>query len=126
MLHRPQGITTVPPHIRLRLLGAFHLEKQSAPVHLSTRKVEALLAFLALHPEPQAREKLAALFWGDSLDEQARRSLRTALANLRKELGDILLADRETVQLAPEAPLWVDACQFEQAAAADPSSSLRW
>ncbi|MBI5302786.1 MAG: tetratricopeptide repeat protein [Chloroflexi bacterium] len=96
--------------VRVTLLGAFQVERDAQTIHLPTRKVESLLAYLALHPEPHAREKLAALCWGDSTDELARRSLRTALFSLRQELGnDLLLADRETVQLNPDFPIWVDA-----------------
>ena len=84
------------------------------------RKVESLLAYLVLNPEKHAREKLAALLWGDVPDEQARHSLRTALAALRKALGDdILLADRETVQLNPSISLRVDVREFEQRADLD-------
>ncbi len=100
--------------IRLYLFGSFRLERDSQTIRLPTRKVESLFAFLALFPEQHPREKLAALLWGDSTDEQARHSLRTALATLRKELGDeILLTDRETVQLNPDPPLWVDALEFQ-------------
>ena len=101
---------TCTPALRLYLLGSFHLERDAQTIHLSTRKVESLFAFLVLHPEAHPREKLAALLWGDSTDEHAQRSLRTALATIRKELGDdVLLADRETVQLDPGLAIWVDA-----------------
>src|SRR5574341_445069 len=100
--------------IRLYLLGSFRLEREGRTTHLRTRKVESLFAYLALFSEAHTREKLAALLWGDSTDEQARHSLRTALAALRKELGDeILITDRETVQLNPDPPLWVDALEFQ-------------
>ncbi len=100
--------STVP--LRVYLLGAFRLEHNGQIRRLPTRKDEALLAYLVLHPESHSREKLAALFWGDASDEQARTSLRTALATIRKELGDdVLIADRETVQLNPDFPIWVDA-----------------
>ncbi len=100
--------------LRLFLLGAFRIERDSRTLQLPTRKVESLFAYLALHPEQHPREKLAALLWGDSTDEQARHSLRTALATLRKSLGDdVILADRETVQLNPDLPLWVDAREFQ-------------
>ncbi|MBI3915159.1 MAG: tetratricopeptide repeat protein [Chloroflexi bacterium] len=95
--------------LKLYLLGAFRLERDSKRVNFSTRKIESLLAYLALFPEQHSREKLAALLWGDSTDEQARHSLRTALAAIRKALGDeILIADRESVQLNPDAAMWVD------------------
>src|SRR5262245_21769005 len=97
------------PH-RLQLLGTFRLTHDDKVVPLYSRKVESLLAYLALNPEPHAREKLATLFWGDSTDEQARSSLRVALNNLRKQLGsDALLTARDTVQLNPAFPLSVDA-----------------
>jgi predicted ATPase/DNA-binding SARP family transcriptional activator len=109
--------TAISPSARLYLLGAFRLERDGRLVGLPTRKVESLLAFLALYREAHAREKLAARFWGDSPDQQARDSLRTALKTLRKQLGDdVLLADRETVQLNPAFSLWIDVREFEQTA----------
>jgi predicted ATPase/DNA-binding SARP family transcriptional activator len=111
---------------RLNVLAAFRLEASAGgarsqdkfqSIDLPTRKIESLLAYLALHPEPHAREKLAALIWGDATDEQARNSLRNALSVLRKQLvDDLLLVDRETVQLAPRFPLWVDAVEFKRQA----------
>lgn len=64
---------------------------------------------LVFFPEPHSLEKLAALFWDDSRDELAPRSLRAALAAIRKELGDdVLVADREIAQINPAYSLWVD------------------
>jgi len=95
---------------RLYLLGGFRLEREGARVQLYSRKVESLLAYLVLFPQEHAREKLAALLWGDSTDEQARHSLRMGLSSIRKHLSnDALLADRETVQWNPKFALWVDA-----------------
>ena len=53
-------------------------------VAFSARKTESLLVYLILHPDPHPREQLAALFWGDSTDDDARRSLRVALSGRRK------------------------------------------
>jgi predicted ATPase/DNA-binding SARP family transcriptional activator len=102
------------PRVRLRLFGSFEGALDDAPVHLPTRKIEALLAYLVLHPAPHAREKLAALFWGDVPDDRARVSLRYALARLRQAFGPkLLLAGRETAQINPEFPIWVDARAFQ-------------
>ena len=104
-----------PIQTRLFLLGSFRLEHKTRAIHFSTRKIESLLAYLVLNPHAHAREKLAALFWGDTSNDQARLSLRVALAALRKELGDdLLIADRETVQINPDFPIWVDAKEIER------------
>src|SRR5882724_6594333 len=103
--------------MRLRLLGRLALagDGGAAPIRLSTRKCGALLAFLAISGEQTAsREKLATLLWGSCPDQQARQSLRQALALLRKELGDAAFfeSDKTTVRLTEDA--WsVDLHDFE-------------
>jgi predicted ATPase/DNA-binding SARP family transcriptional activator len=100
--------------LHLNLFGQLRIKRGITPIRLPTRKLDSLLAYLVLHPGAHGREKLASLFWGDVPDEQARASLRNALAILRKRLGrDLLIADRELVQLNPTYPLWVDALEFE-------------
>jgi predicted ATPase/DNA-binding SARP family transcriptional activator len=100
--------------LRVYLFGHFRMESQTGPIQLPTRKVEALLAYLILNPNPHSRELLAALLWGDTTDARARASLRNALSILRRKISnDLLLADRATVQLNPYFPLWVDALDFK-------------
>ncbi len=139
----PPAAPVRSPRLRIFLLGAFRLERDSpnrAPpgstrkhaeqVHLPTRKIESLLAFLVLHPEPHAREELAALLWGDVSDDLAHSSLRRALVLLRQALGaDLLLADRTSIQLNPDLPLWADAHAFQSQAesflhSASPESAI--
>lgn len=103
--------------IRLYVLGPIKIERDGKSISFSRRKVQALLAYLALYPQEHPREHLAALFWGDSTDEASRLSLRVALNLLRKEIGfDLILADRETVALNPELTLWLDAREMQDAA----------
>ena len=110
------------------LLGAFRVELKTQSIRLPTRKIEALLAYLILNPGAHAREKLASLFWGDSSDTAARGSLRKALTLLRKHISnDLIIADRETVQVNPSFPVWVDVNAFEtqaQELLLDPSPDL--
>lgn len=102
------------PNLRLYLLGAFRLERDGEPVALPTRKAASLLAYLVLHPQEHSREQVAALFWGDSTDTAARRSLRVALTPLRAQLGaDAFIGDSETIQFNPEFGLWVDAREID-------------
>jgi len=94
-----------PSKFRLSLLGRFELTGRDGPVELSSKKLAGLLAYLACTaPQPQPREKLAALLWGSHFDTQARQNLRQALFRLRRVLGqDVLHSDEEEVSLAPGA-----------------------
>ncbi len=73
---------------RLSLFGGFVLtDSENKSIDPGPRKAKALLAWLAVHPNTEhPREKLAALFWPDKEEEQARHSLRQALSSLRKAL----------------------------------------
>ena len=103
----------------LTLLGGFRLRAQSdRPVAVSSRKGQALLAYLGAHPgQPQARDKLTALLWPDADDRQARQSLRQTLFALRKVLAPVkkglLRIDGDTVALDPVA-VAADATSFER------------
>lgn len=103
--------------VNLVLLGGLRLQTDSGePVPLSTKKVGALLAYLALHPgQAQARPKLATLLWGDRSEVQARESLRQALSLVRKALSHVdtrsLIAYQDTISFEPAA-LTTDAIVF--------------
>lgn len=86
----------------LQLLGGLELrDAEGAAVSLRTRKCGLLLAYLGVAPDrAHSRDQLAGLLWGDRQDEQARGSLRNALSDLRKALGeDALVVDRDVVSL---------------------------
>src|SRR5512142_715643 len=85
-------------------------------------KVRALLAYLAVERDrPHRRDELVGLFWPDSAEEDARTSLRQALAQLHAALGDsqaaqpVVLASRESVEWNPAADADVDVIAFEEA-----------
>ena len=103
-----------PSKFRLSLLGRFELTGRDGPVELPSKKLAGLLAYLACTaPQPQPREKLAALLWGSHFDTQARQNLRQALFRLRRVLGqDVLHSDEEEVSLAPGA-IDCDAARLE-------------
>jgi WD40 repeat protein/DNA-binding SARP family transcriptional activator len=82
-------------------------------------KVRALLSYLAVEWErPHRREKLAGLLWPDYPESSARSSLRRALADLRKGIGDegaeppYLLITRQMIQFNQESEAWVDVTAF--------------
>jgi predicted ATPase/DNA-binding SARP family transcriptional activator len=107
-----------PAELHLHLFGRFRAERWGEVIQLATRHERLLLAWLALHSEPHAREKLAALLWPDASDAAGRASLRNTLSSLRRHLGrDSFTSDRETVQLSPDFPIRADAAEFRREAA---------
>lgn len=89
---------------QLDVLGALRLcTADGTEVRLASRKARALLGYLALRPlDAQSRDRLASLLWEDVDTEQARASLRQALAGLRRLTGEhaLIRADAETMQLS--------------------------
>src|SRR5688500_17831161 len=75
--------------VSLSVLGGFQARLEAGPpLTFRTKKAQALLAYLLLHPRRvHRRESLAALFWGEMTDARARGSLRHALHELRRSLA---------------------------------------
>ena len=114
--------------LRVRLGGGLRLDAGGVELPPpASRRARGVLAYLALHPGPHARARLAAVFWPDVLDESARTSLRAALSELRRALGpaaDHIVATRDTVALDGD-DLIVDARAFDQALRrGDPAAAL--
>jgi len=87
----------------LTTLGSLQLvDKRSGDVELRGRRKElALLVFLARRaPRPVPRAVLAELLWGDKDEERGRASLRQALSQVRRALGDALETRGDDVTLA--------------------------
>ena len=111
--------------LRVRLLGELQAEAEGEPIAMPPgRRAWALLAWLALHPGEHARGSVAARFWPDVLDSSARASLRSALWELRRALGDddALGAGRDRIALRCETDLaafdaFVAAGRLEEAVA---------
>lgn len=105
---------------RLRMFGGFHLTSATGDaIKLPTRKISLLLAYFACAVgQAHSREKLAGLFWGETQDDQARGSLRRALAALRATLGsEAFNSDHGAITLLP-GHLNADVDHLSQAAAA--------
>lgn len=110
----------VQPKFQVRILGGFELSAADGNASVSPRRIlRALIALLALAPPTGwPREELAHMLWGDRDAEQARASLRQALAEVRRIMGEAcILTDRETAVLNPMA-VSVDAAEFVQLAKA--------
>src|ERR671912_2063127 len=90
----------------VRLLGGLTVTDDDVTLAVPRGRCAGLLAWLALHPGMQPRGRVAARLWPDVMDESARRSLRTALLDLRGELGPQaaghLLGTRDEIGLGPD------------------------
>jgi predicted ATPase/DNA-binding SARP family transcriptional activator len=117
-------IMNTMPCLELSFLGPFQVKLDSQPVtSFEADKVRALLAYLAVESDhSHRREGLAALFWPGWPDTSARTSLRNALSNLRKAIGDdnveppFLLITRETIQFNSESDYYLDTAEIERIA----------
>jgi DNA-binding SARP family transcriptional activator len=115
--------------LHLKVLGGFEARLASGDcAEIPIRKGQALLAYLALHPDKTLqRTKLAGLLWGDHTESQAQTNLRQTLTVLRKALAaiqeDVLRADRKSIGLNWDC-LEVDAASFEELVARGAQSDL--
>jgi len=103
----------------LHLLGGCQFIRRDRVVRLETVKTSALLAYLAAQPLPQSRLKLTGLLWGGLPEAHARRNLRHALWNLRRQFNcpgapPLLLIDPLTVAFNRQADYWLDVEELEQ------------
>jgi WD40 repeat protein/DNA-binding SARP family transcriptional activator len=110
--------------LELRLLGQFEVRLDETPILLPSRHAQSLLAFLVLSAgTAHRRERLAALLWPDTDDDNARAYLRHALWRIRKALEatlpdnrQYLLSDDLTIAFNKGSACWVDAVDLEAAA----------
>ncbi len=112
-----------PGELAVRLFGPFAANGASGPAGLTSRKAQALLAYLCRRPGLSApRESLVGLLWADSDEEQARASLRQTLSTLKKALETAgyggLKADAASIGLEPHG-LWIDTAEFAASLSAD-------
>ena len=115
--------------VYLQMLGGFTLRDASCQlVELPTRKTKALLAYLAVHAgEPQTRDCLMTLLWGDRRTRNARHSLNQALVSIRRldaGAGMSLLESRaETITLRRPS-LESDLDLFRKTVVGDPERAV--
>jgi DNA-binding SARP family transcriptional activator len=104
----------------ISLLGEVRVAIDSSLVALRSSRVLALLGFLVVHQgAPQRREYIAAQFWPDSPEAQARTNLRRELHALRAGLPQAdrwLVASGGTLLWRPDQDCRVDTAVFEAAA----------
>jgi DNA-binding SARP family transcriptional activator/TolB-like protein len=109
------------PGLRIALLGPCSVTRNGVPVPLPrSRKVRALLAFLALEPGPRSRSRLCDLLW--KVPSDPRGELRWCLSKLRRVLDGadrprVVTRDGDLIALDVSDCI-VDAIEVERAVAA--------
>jgi TolB-like protein/Tfp pilus assembly protein PilF len=112
--------------LRLNVLGRFEAQwSDGEPVDLTTKKAQALLAYLAVESgRPHTRDQLATLLWADTGDERARHNLRQALSKIRRCCDSLVRASGDCLAIDPEGCA-VDVIEFERLAKSDDPDELR-
>src|SRR5215510_3491503 len=92
--------------LTVSLLGGFQARLDGGPALLLPAKAQALLAYLAARPgQAHPRDKLAALLWGGTGDQQARSNLRHTLFTIRRAVRGVppgvLVAEAQAIALEP-------------------------
>ena len=68
------------------LFGPPRLTCNGKNIAINLRKASALLAYLAVNPQPHSRDALATLLWPDKESRIARANLRRTLYDLAQQL----------------------------------------
>lgn len=96
------------------MLGTLSLSQDGRALELpASRKVRALLAYLALAPRATSRPRLCRLLWDTASDP--RGELRWSLSKLRAVLGATRITSREDCIRLELADTFVDALEIQRA-----------
>lgn len=84
--------------VTLSLFGPVLVQRGGQPLKgLRSRKALALLAYVAVHNKPIARDHLAELFWPDESEERSHANLRWVLNHLVSVMPEALVIQRHAV-----------------------------
>ena len=91
--------------LQIKALGTPEVQHEGRTIKFRSRKVLALLLYLAVEGQKVSREKISALLWPESDEGSARATLRRALADLREALDETpththLLIERDALGFA--------------------------
>jgi len=94
-------------------LGKLQIQRNGLTLaNFPTRKVEALLVYLACTGRSFPREQLAELLWEDRTQSQSLSNLRAALSRLNEQVALFLYINRKDVSIQPQAKVWVDSVEL--------------
>ena len=111
-----------------QLLGPPRLHVGGESVAIRSSKAVALLCYVLATRQVHSRDRLAGLLWPEVPQRKALASLRTALYDIRRGLGEegseVLFVERARVGLMPGSSPQVDIALLEQLASGEGSISV--
>jgi len=112
--------------LRLGVLGPFEAQwSDGEPLDISSKKAQALLAYLAVESgRSHTRDHLATLLWSDTGDERARHNLRQTLSKIRQCCDALVSASGDCLAIGSDACA-VDVVEFQHLATSDEPDALR-
>lgn len=124
-------------NLSIFLLGQFTASLGDRPLYkFRTNKVQALLIYLIMEAEQvHRRETLMNLLWPDLPQPSAQVNLRQTIYRLRQAIPEVrpkkgkkpvpfIIAERQTVQINPEAAYFLDVADFITKIDSDPAQAI--
>ncbi len=124
-------------NLSIFLLGPFSASLGDQPLYkFRTNKVQALLIYLVMEAEQvHRRETLMSMLWPDLPQPSAQVNLRQTIYRLRQAIPEVssqkgqkavpfLIADRQTVQINPDADFFLDVAAFYAQIEQDPAEAI--
>ncbi|HEX3053247.1 MAG TPA: protein kinase [Aggregatilineaceae bacterium] len=97
--------------LHIRTLGGLSIERGGQLIQgFASRKVEALLVYLAYTGRTYPREVLAELLWEERTQAQSLSNLRVVLSSLRQHVGPYITITRQAVGMSEN--YWLDAAEL--------------
>lgn len=107
------------------MLGPLRIAIDQIPLDsLVSTKAQAILSYLLFQKRPLPRHVIAAMFWGEMSEEDARRNLRGVVMKLRHGLGPFLLIDNSEIGFNHDSAHRTDVYQLERAVATGVQAQL--
>ena len=100
--------------LEIHALGGLTFQRGGDSISdFASRKVAALLVYIACNPRPHPREVLAEMLWENRGQSQSLSNLRVVLTNLRQIADPYVIIDRDCVSFNLESLFWLDVTAFE-------------
>jgi DNA-binding SARP family transcriptional activator len=109
--------------LKVMLFGKCTIECEGEKIEgIQPRKVQELFSYLLIfRGQPQSRELLSELFWGDQEQTKSKKYLRQTLSRLQHALKECeaspgldFLIEYDWIQFTPPVNFWLDVAEFEK------------